>query len=176
MTTLKRLNVSDGSWDALHADWERQCAEFGEQLDNVASADFQMLKEAATNQLKSGSFALPYENEFAAACQLNCSPLPGYVGPVLRLRFLTLSPRLDLGPYDEDVYSSVLLHLLIGVLQISDTLWQADHIKFHLASPADRTFFAALGTPLSTSGVFESVCVKGSWLYITKSSPTGLGT
>ncbi|MFG1255708.1 MULTISPECIES: hypothetical protein [Xanthobacter] len=171
MTTLERLYVSDGSWEAFEADWSRQCTEFGETLENFAPGHVPMLKLAATNEPKSGAFALPYEGEHAAACQLNCTPLPGFTGPVLRLRFLTLAPRYDLGESSQEAYSDILVQLLQGVLEVSESLWPADHVKFHLASPADRVFFAALGKPLDASGVFRSVCVKGSWLYISKSRP-----
>lgn len=170
MPILQRLSVSDGSWQAFEDDWRRQCEIFEEDLANFAVAHFSMLREAATNEPKSGAFALQRSSEYAAACQLNCSPLPSFQGPVLRLRFLTLSPRYDIEG-DEEAYTDILLNLLQGVLEISDDMWPADHVKFHLASPADRGFFAALGKPLSGTGVFEKVCVKGSWLYISKIKP-----
>ncbi|MFG1317699.1 hypothetical protein [Xanthobacter autotrophicus] len=169
MTILTRLCVADGSWEVFEADWSRQCAEFDETLDSFAPAHVPMLKAAATKEPKSGAFALPFDDHHAAACQLNCTPLPGYDGPVLRLRFLTLSPRYDLGNTERETYREILVRLLQGVLDVSDTLWPARHVKFHLASPADKDFFEEVGKPLDASGVFENVGVKGSWLYISKS-------
>lgn len=88
----------------------------------------------------------------------------------MRVRYLTLSPEYDFGEKTVDDYAEMLVGAVAGLLMVSDdhpTL-QARHIKFHLRSPADRQFFAALGRGLNEHEKFEDVQLKGSWLHLTK--------
>lgn len=45
---------------------------------------------------------------------------------------------------------------------------QAKEIKFHLRSPQDYDFFRAVRPSLAKISRFESVEMKGAWLYITR--------
>lgn len=170
MPILNRLTKTDGSWEQFESDWSQQCATYDESLDGFSPAHFPMLELAATDDRRCGAFALKDSSgKHIAACQLNITPLPGYVGPVIRLRFLTVCPEFDFGVLSQEGYSALLGKFLIGVLQLSEENdWTSNHIKFHLPSPGDQTFFGALTGPLMATGNFDKVCVQGSWLYISK--------
>lgn len=166
---FSELTKDDGSWDAFLENWRTQCGEFDEEIENFASATLRELGELATEgHPRAGVYGLQDGDDFVAVCQANCVPLPDYDGPVLRLRFLTVSPRFDFGDFEVEQYATLLVRVLVAALVLSDDEHEAKHIKFHLKSPADRAFFAALGSHLNDEDEFESVKMIGSWLYITK--------
>lgn len=169
LPALTRLSGADGSWARFKDDWRAQCANYGEDFDLYASGAFTVLDDLAANpEPRSGIFALVRNGKFAAVCQANVTPLPGYDGPVLRIRMMLLSPDYDFGEISVDEYAIVLIDMFSGVMELSHTDMPARHVKFHLRSPADRQFFAALGRHLDASPALESVQMRGGWLYVTK--------
>lgn len=170
LMNLVPLSDDDGSWSDLKTAWRAQCDEFGEDFSAYAQGVFSVLDPlAADGHPRAGIFSLKEPSGYIAFCQINRTPLPGYDGPVLRVRFITLAPEYDFGDLPLEAYSKVLVGLFYDVvkLSISDDM-RARHIKFHLASPADRQFFAAIGSHLNEEGLFETVRVQGGWLYVTK--------
>lgn len=168
---LVQLFTKDGSWDRLRAQWTSQCQIFNEEFENYAAGTFGVLEPLASgDNPEAGVFALELDSEFSAISQINCTALPGYSGPVLRLRFLTLAPKFDFDTHSITEYSNLLMYIFSTVISLSsqEGPMNAKHLKFHLPSPSDRSFFAAVVTPLSKSDVFESVQMKGNWLYISK--------
>lgn len=167
--TFHPLKVSDGTWDGFYADWSAQCTALGDEIDNYAPATLKELSALAANgHPRAEVFGLKIESEYGIVCQINRVPLPGYDGPVLRVRFLTLSPRFDLGEYEIDDYANLLVQVLNATLRLARIgPMAARHIKMHLRSPADRQFFAMLGKELNTIDFFESVQTHGAWLYIS---------
>lgn len=169
MSGLVKISARDGTWDALKAEWQSQCASYGEDFDTYAQGTFSVLGPLAdSEEPKAAVFAHMKNGHHAAIFQANCTPLPGYTGPVLRVRFMTLAPQYDFGDYGVDEYSDVLAGIFASSLALSYGEMQSQHLKFHLQSPADRQFFAVLEAPLGEIGIFESVQIRGSWLYVTK--------
>ncbi|WP_313077348.1 hypothetical protein [Agrobacterium pusense] len=165
-----RLLKSDGSWDAFKADWEAQCAAYDEEFDTYAEGTFSVVKDLLEREHQAaGLFAVKLNGTHVSMCQLNRASIPGYSSPVLRVRFMTLSPEYDFGDKPVEEYATVLVATFATVLALSDTEMEAKHIKFHLRSPADRQFFALLGKGFDKTGMFHSVQVRGAWLYVTKS-------
>lgn len=172
---LFQVKDSDATWRAVKDAWRAECEAHGEDFDEYAFGHISELdKLAAIEHPRAGVYALETAagERPAAVCQLNRTQLPGFVGEVLRLRFLTLAPRYDFGDVSVDDYGDVLGGVLAGVVSVSYGDLSAPHIKFHLASPADRQFFRSLEGPLRGIAAFESVQFIGSWLLITK-KPSG---
>ena len=94
--------------------------------------------------------------------------MPGIDGYVLRVRNMTFAPRFDFDDLGVDAYGKALTGLFGGILALSEAVRVSPHIKFHLRSPADRTFFQALTEPLLKIPLFDTVAAKGAWLYVTK--------
>ena len=165
-----RLLNSDDSWQKFEDDWRQQCDEMGEEFDTYAEATLGAVRDIVLKEeKKAGVFALAFDGSHHAMCQVNTALLPGYDGPVLRVRFITLSPKLDLGDNGVDHYARVMIGLLIQVLKLasSHSELKGRHVKFHLRSPADTQFFQAIGRGLHDTDSFETVVTRGSWLYIT---------
>ncbi|NTG19987.1 hypothetical protein G6K93_05660 [Agrobacterium rhizogenes] len=167
---LVRLLTSDGTWKAFAEDWEKQCEPYEEDFSHYAEATFSVVRDIIeTEQGNAGVFALRIKGKHVAMCQANRAMLPRYDGPVLRVRFITLSPELDLGDADLQEYGAILVSLLTQIIGLSllDDKLKSKYIKFHLRSPADRPFFSALGKGLHEANFFETVAMQGMWLYIS---------
>lgn len=163
------ITVENGNWNRLQAAWRNECERFGEDFDDYASGSFSILSQLAEKpEPKAGVYGLRYDDVFSAICQTNVATLPGYDGPVVRVRMITFSPIFDFEINDVDQYAGVLADLLQGVIDLSDGEMNARHIKFHLRSPADRNFFTTLGRHLGGTSLFEKVEVRAGWLYVTK--------
>lgn len=171
MTNFVQLKSDDGSWAALLEDWKKQCEAFDEDFEDYAAGSLAVLQKLVDEPEKgAGVFALEVDGKYFTVCQINVTPLPKYTGPVMRVRYLSLSPYLDYGDVDTTPYSLILGHTFFNVVKLSEVYgWtQAEHIKFHFRSPSDNTFFTNLGKSLEKVDEFTSVQMKGAWLYITK--------
>lgn len=166
-----RVSSDNRLWNQLIIDWEDQCRDFHEDLGEYAMASLPVLESLAseTQRKNAGVFAVRSERGFEGICQLNVTPLPGYTGPVLRVRHIVHAPRYDFtSDMSIDEYGAVLAHTLLGVFRASNNEMKAQHIKFHFKSPAEQMFFSRLKDALNEKELFSSMELKGSWLYITK--------
>ncbi len=162
---------NDGTWAAFEQDWREQCNALDEDIDNYASPTFAVISPLAQgNEPKAGLFALRMNGRHVAVCQINTAAIPKYDAPVLRVRYMTLSPEFDLTEKTPSEYGDMLVSLLFQVLKIAafDTNLGSNHIKFHLRSPTDQSFFSAIGRGLDEARVFDTVQTRGAWLYITR--------
>ncbi|SMD13955.1 hypothetical protein [Rhizobium sp. RU36D] len=166
---LVRLLQDDGTWLDFESDWRQQCDEVGEDFDNYAEATLGAVRDIIEKEAKkAGVFALTMNGIHVAMCQVNSAMLPGYDGPVARVRFITLSPTLDYAEGDISQYAEVMIKLLMHVIKLAlnhDEM-RSKYVKFHLRSPADTQFFQAVGKGLNDTELFGSVAMRGSWLYI----------
>ena len=76
--------------------------------------------------------------------------------PILRARFVNVSPVYELGLAGSSQYAQILVALFSGIVWLSRDSLSAGHIRFFLKSPGDAQFFAALqvSTPLSPFSKF----------------------
>lgn len=160
---LLPLNDSDKSWSALKAQWKNEAEKAGDDFSTTAFELAALDPLALQDPTKAGLYGL-YDGPLArAVCQVNRLLMGRYTSPVLRARYLRLSPIYDLGSVDERDYAQALVALFSGVVWLSQNSLPARNIKFHLRSPADGQYFAALqaDTPLSP---FSRFSVSGAWL------------
>lgn len=164
-----QLLSTNATWSEFEKDWRGQCETLGEDFDSYAEATFSVVRDIIEKEhVKAGVYALKIDGQYVAMCQLNRTLLPKYTGHVLRVRFLTLSPRYDLTDVPAREYG-ILLATVLGsvVAEARRPDAPSKHIKFHLRSPADQQFFTLLGSGLSQADMFESIATSGAWLYIT---------
>lgn len=167
--SLQELSSKDGSWERLLADWKTQCESYGQDFDDFAVATFGVLGPLAQNgHPKAEVYGFHVGIDCWVVCEANHTMIPGYDGYVLRVRNMTFAPRFDFEDLGVDAYGKALTGLFGGILALSHAVRAAKHIKFHLRSPADRTFFQSLTEPLLKIPEFDTVEVKGAWLYVTK--------
>jgi hypothetical protein len=167
---LVPLSDEDGSWGRLKDAWRAQCEHYGEDFDNYAVGTFSVLNSlAAEGHPRAAIFGVEENGQIIAICQPNRALIPGYPSHVLRVRLLTVCPHYDFSDIGVEEYATLLVELFNGVLELSNGEMEAKYLKFHLRSPADVQFFAALRVPLAQVPVFAEVDVKGMWLHVTKS-------
>ncbi len=165
-----RLLTETGTWQDFEADWRSQCSDLDEDYDAYAEATLAAVRDIIEKEnRRAGVFALRNQGKHHAMCQINKAGLPGYPTPVLRVRFMTLCPDIDLKDMPTSAYGDVLASLLkhVFLLAINDEEMNSKFIKFHLRSPADVQFFSVLGKGLHDTEYFEEVVARGAWLYIT---------
>lgn len=166
-----KLDHANGSWNSFESDWRQQCDDLEEDFESYAGETFNVLNPLAGNENKlAGVFALVKNQKHLAVCQVNTTLLPKHDGPVMRVRFITMSPQYDLRDIPGHDYGEVLVSLLYQVIQLAyiDEILQSKHIKFHVRSPSDLSFFTAFSHGLKQEEIFHSVQMSGSWLYITR--------
>ena len=64
--------------------------------------------------------------------------------PILRARFVVVSPLYELGVASAGQYAQTMVALFSGIVWLSRDTLSAGHIRFFLKSPGDAQFFAAL--------------------------------
>ena len=67
-----------------------------------------------------------------------------------------------------EAYTVLLGGVFAEAVALSYDQMPADHIKFHLKSPAERTFGNLFTNALGERNVFREVVMKGSWIYLSK--------
>ena len=168
---LERVSDDQGTWEKLMRQWEAECDSFGENLDDYATASLPVVAQVARGtQVKNlGAYAFTMDGSFKAVCQANATYLPGYTGKVLRIRHIVLAPEFDFSPdISVDDYITVLVGVFSGAISLTNKEMEADHLKFHLRSPAEREFGTHFTKAIHDQGIVKDASVKGSWIYLSK--------
>lgn len=174
---VQSLLTRDGTWQAMQDDWRQQCETVGEPFEDYAPDVTQILAQIADErveqtQLTRTSVCAFREGEAGphwAIAMLNwVRMLPGTDAPTLRVRHLTVSPRLDFGEEPLEKYAEVLIGAVSGVIHLSNNIFEARNLRFHLRSPEDINFFRALGSMLVDTPFIDTVETRGAWLYMTR--------
>lgn len=172
MTTEHSLQRVDSVfWSKVVLEWELQSGTYGENFSDHAVASMPVLKDLAIGApyKDAGVFAAVDDDEVAALMHVNTAFLPGYNGKVLRVRHIVLSPKFE---FDEKIevadYGAVLIKVFVGCVQLSFKEMPADHIKFHMKSPAERMFGQGFTDAMNEHEGFDQVAMKGSWIYLSK--------
>ncbi len=168
---MKLIRLGDEQYEILLQGWRLQCEASGEDFETFTQIPLSVFREITEKDKDNTAlFGLESDSGFDAICMLNHAHIPGYDGPVLRVRHILLSPEFDLGDKQLTDYAKTIVSILVNVLYLSenDTTMKANYVKFHARSPADIPFFSAIGQALDGTGEYASVHHKGSWLYITR--------
>ena len=67
-----------------------------------------------------------------------------FPSPILRARFILVSPIYELGIANAGQYAQMMVELFSGIVWLSRDTMTASHIRFFLKSPGDSQFFAPL--------------------------------
>ena len=157
------LSESSSSWGLVKAQWKTEAEREGDDFSTYA-LEISAIESIATQDWeKAGLYGLYDGPSARAVCQVHRLLVGKYTSPVLRARFVAASPMYDLRSVADGGYSQVLVAMFSGVVWLSRNSLPARHIKFHLRSPADGQYFAALNVQAPLS-LFSRFSVKGAWL------------
>lgn len=169
MCSFVRVSSENGLWQQILDQWRSQAEGFDDDFESYESGALSIIRPLAEGpQAKNVAiYGLEIDGAYAAIAQLNTALLPKTTGVTLRVRMMLLSPEFDQGSHSIDEYGDLMGHILSNTILVAKNEMKADHVKFHLRSPADRTFFTTMGISLGNQNVFTAVHTTGSWLYIT---------
>jgi hypothetical protein len=159
---MRLLPIKDPerSWRTIKAQWKKDAEGVGEEFATFAGvAAFDAL--ASRENDNPGLYCLTDGERFHAVCQIRRLLMSKYQEPILRARFVNVSPSYDLGQAGTSDYAQMLVALFSGVVWLSRETLTATHIRFFLKSPGDSQFFAALqvATPMSP---FSKFTIEGA--------------
>ena len=154
---MRLLPIKDPerSWRSIKAQWKKDAEGVGEEFatfGGITAFDALAGKEGDGP----GLYCLTDGERTHAVCQIRRVLMSKYQEPILRARFVNVSPVYDLGQAGTNDYAQMLVALFSGVVWLSRNVLAATHIRFFLKSPGDSQFFAALqvATPLSPFSKF----------------------
>jgi hypothetical protein len=157
------ISDADRSWTSLKSQW-RKAAEAAEEDFSIYSQGIFAALEPMMQGGKGGLYGLYDGTVPQAFCQVSKLLMPKFEGPVLRCRFMMVSPAYDLGTSGGlGAYGQLLVELFSGMVWLSRNALSASHVQFHLRSPADAQFLAPLQAA-SPDSPFERFAIRGAWV------------
>jgi len=161
---LLPISDTDRSWTSLKSQWRRAAEMAEEDFSTFALGPFAMIDALiARSPGQAGLYGLFDGNVPHAFCQVNRLLMPKFEGPVLRARFMNVSPAYDSGTAGTGKYAQLLVELFSGVIWLSHNTMSANHVLFHLRSPSDAQFLAALQVAVPDSP-FQRFAINGAWV------------
>jgi hypothetical protein len=157
------ISQDDRSWNKIKTDWKAIADKAGEDFSTL-TAMFTILEPFSVQEGSNSGLYGYYEDGHArAVCQISRILVSRFPHPVVRVRFVTVSPLYDSGSIDLSGYSQLMVGLFSGVVWLARTALGSRIIQFHLRSPSDAQYFAALqvAAPLSP---FAKFSCKGAWI------------
>lgn len=163
----------DRAWRSIKGQWKKDAEAAGE--DFASFGGISAFEALATKEGDNpGLYCLTDGQRFHAVCQVRRLLMSKYRTPILRARFVNVSPAYELDAAGTNEYAQILVALFSGVVWLSKDALSAGHIRFLLKSPGDSQFFAALqiATPLSP---FSKFTIDGALIECTlKDAPVEL--
>ena len=152
---LVPMKDPDRAWRAIKAQWKKDAESVGEDFSTFGTV-MAIDSLAARENENPGLYCLSDDERFHAVCQVRRMLMSKYSTPILRARFVNVSPVYELGLAATSEYARILVALFSGIVWLSRDTLSAGHIRFLLKSPGDSQFFAALqiATPLSPFSKF----------------------
>jgi hypothetical protein len=161
---LQPVSDADKSWQSLKSQWRKAAESAEEDFSTYALGPLAALDHLiAQAPGRAGLYGLYDDQVPHAFCQVNKLLMHKFDGPVLRARFMTVSPLYDFGTADSSKYGQLLVELFSGIVWLSRNSMSANHVFFHLRSPADAQFLAPLRAAAADSP-FERFAIKGAWV------------
>ena len=148
--------TSDKSWRSIKAQWKKDAESVGEDFSTFSSGSYAAFDALTKDGENPTLYCLSDGERIHAACQVSRLMMSKFPTPILRARFIVVSPIYELGVVDAGQYAQTLVALFSGIVWLSRDTLSAGHIRFFLKSPGDAQFFAALRvvTPLSPFSAF----------------------
>jgi hypothetical protein len=158
---LLPMKDPDRAWRSIKSQWKKDAEGVGEDFSTFAMGGFTAFDTLVKDGDSPGLYCLSDGERIHAVCQVSRMLMSKYPSPILRARFVSVSPVYELGLAGTGQYAQMLVALFSGVVWLSRDTLSAGHIRFFLKSPGDSHFFAALqiSTPLSP---FSKFTIEGA--------------
>ena len=98
---LVPVSQNDSSWSKIKAEWKAAAERSGRDFTTFVFGAFTILEPLSLDS-KSGLHGFYEEEEARALCQISRLLVGRHAGPVVRVRFVTVSPLYDSGFFATD--------------------------------------------------------------------------
>jgi hypothetical protein len=154
---LLPMKDADKSWRVVKAQWKKDAESVGEDFSTFSMGSYAAFDALTKDGDHPTLYCLSDGEKVHAACQVSRLMMSKFPTPILRARFVSVSPIYELGLTDSGQYAQMMVALFSGIVWLSRDTLSAGHLRFFLKSPCDSQFFTALqvATPLSPFSEFK---------------------
>jgi len=153
---LLPMKDQDRSWRTIKVQWKKDAESVGEDFSTFSQGSYSAFDGLTKDGENPTLYCLSDGERIHAACQVSRLMMSKFPAPILRARFIVVSPIYELGVADAAQYAQMQVALFSGIVWLSRDTLSASHIRFFLKSPGDAQFFAALraDSPMSPFSKF----------------------
>jgi hypothetical protein len=141
---LLPMKDPDRSWRSIKGQWKKDAESVGEDFSTFSTGIFSAYDALTKDGDSPNLYCLSDGERVHATCQVSRLMMSKFPNPILRARFIVVSPIYELGIANAGQYSQMMVALFSGVVWLSRDTMTASHIRFFLKSPGDSQFFAPL--------------------------------
>jgi hypothetical protein len=152
---------AEKSWRAVKAQWKKDAESVGEDFSTFSMGSYAAFDSLTKDGDHPTLYCLWDGEKVHAACQVSRLMMSKFPTPILRARFISVSPIYDLGQADAGRYAQIMVALFSGIVWLSRDTLSAGHIRFFLKSPSDSQLFEALRVSTSQS-LFSMFTIEGA--------------
>jgi hypothetical protein len=151
----------DKPWRSIKAQWKKDAESVGEDFSTFSTGSYAAFDGLTKDGDNPSLYCLSDGERIHAACQVSRLMMSKFPTPILRARFVVVSPLYELGVADSGQYAETLVALFCGIVWLSRDTMSAGHIRFFLKSPGDAQFFTALRVVTELSP-FSAFAIDGA--------------
>jgi hypothetical protein len=152
---------SDKSWRSIKAQWKKDAESVGEDFSTFSNGSYTAFDALTKDGDNPTLYCLSDGEKVHAACQVSRLMMSKFPTPILRARFVVVSPLYELGVATSGQYAQTMVALFSGIVWLSRDTLSAGHVRFFLKSPGDAQFFAALQV-VTEHSPFSAFAIDGA--------------
>lgn len=153
--------TTDKPWRSIKAQWKKDADSVGEDFSTFSNGSYAAFDALTKDGENATLYCLSDGERTHAACQVSRLMMSKFPTPILRARFVVVSPLYELGLAGAGQYAQTLVALFSGIVWLSRDSLSAGHIRFFLKSPGDAQYFAAL-RGLTERSPFSAFTIDGA--------------
>ena len=138
------MKEPERSWRSIKGQWKKDAESVGEDISTFSTGSYSAYDALTKDGDNPNLYCLSDGERVHAACQVSRLMMSKFPNPILRARFILVSPIYDLGIANAGQYAQMMVALFSGIVWLSRDTMTASHIRFFLKSPGDAQFFAPL--------------------------------
>src|SRR5438270_929438 len=125
---LLPMKDPDRSWRSTKAQWKKDAESVGEDFSTFSMANLTAFDTLTKDGDHPSLYCLSDGERVHAACQVSRLMMSKYPTPILRARFIAVSPIYELGLADPGQYAQIMVALFSGIVWLSRDTLSAGHI------------------------------------------------
>ena len=155
------MKEPERSWRSIKGQWKKDAESVGEDFSTFTTGSYSAYDAMTKDGDSPNLYCLSDSERVHAACQVSRLMMSKFPNPILRARFIVVSPVYELGIANAEQYAQMMVALFSGIVWLSRDTMTASHIRFFLKSPGDAQFFAPLKAATEES-LFSEFTIGGS--------------